>query len=277
MNVNRAQEWYRQGNLGGGVESAGNFGQADVKTFLTALLQTLLSTSETDSFPDTFYLDIERLQDIRAELNDILFFHICSQILLNLLGQLGSGERLMSDRDWHALQSRLVAVVDGSSKKDPRDAWLFALENVAVEIVRSAVLICGHNWSCGASYFHSTERNLRRAFASSVTTEYLEASASIYSALFPLVVRPIQTYLNRSPIDIFNALVQPAPTSSTFALTIVSSLVAPANASCFPLKSSSTIGIEDSFGVVSRIAHIAILHWRTWGSIVYTCDLSRTK
>ena len=65
-----------------------DIGRAQFETFVQAVVHILLSNDPSKDFPETFYLDQDRLRALKSELHDIVHFDMCCKVFAWLLREM---------------------------------------------------------------------------------------------------------------------------------------------------------------------------------------------
>lgn len=214
------------------------------------------------------YLDLERLQVIKAEIEDHVFFEVCLDMFATLLKQFGyQGPSLSTTRQ--QLVSSLVAIMGELSVGYGLHQWTSNSEALSLEILRQASNLAGRATAYDHETLASANQLLRHMFFSTFTTQ----ARNLEAALIPNILATIDKHNGSSPMDLFNNLVsntastplpcvhntQPTPTDTFFSHRILHP------------------DINKLSDIANRISHIVILHWRVWGRIAYVPEDATTS
>ncbi|KAF2840809.1 T-complex 11, partial [Patellaria atrata CBS 101060] len=234
--------------------------------FIHALLKLVTSPDVSQNFPETFSLDDERLRTLRAELHDEVYFEICYAVfkqLLNVIKENGHKPRgEIEATTKRTLRSSLFAILGECTDQGGR-SWARNTENVAVELVRRALLICG------ASYPHRSD-----ALLGEVEQRLLPALSSPFSIAFAEHAEVLEVELSRKVHDLATAQLSASPMALFNNLAIPSAPPPPppppVPSAVRPSPSTKPPPPMDRLTEFARrIAHIAVLHWRIWAPMVY--------
>jgi hypothetical protein len=240
------------------IPMADSWPNKDVEAFVKAFVQLVLPTAAR--LPDTFILDNDRIRVLRAEIDEIIRENICCDVLKELVS--GKGSTLSSDLQT-AFRHRLQIIAG-----DVRiSSWhMRAIDDISCEIVRFALPATGSTAKTDAELEDTAKDMLQTRLEALVRARSeMEQDAKdaehrvgtdqyrqeLFDELFPRVFRSVEDHLSSSPCKIFQAFV-PSPAPPPLCPT--------------PPTMRPTDRVED---LVRRIAHIAILHWRTWEHMVY--------
>ncbi|KIW05417.1 hypothetical protein, variant [Verruconis gallopava] len=228
----------------------------DVRAFVKGLLDLLLPSATP--LPDTFSLDADRIRALQADIDEWIREWMCCDVLRDLVNERGS---TLSQQDEDAFLSQLRIIAGDAPAWHVRDVDNIACEIVrfALQVTKSAEMFEAELGDAISDKLHLCLSALANARSTSTTLLDLEEErgkvpqygSQIFEKLYPNVCRKVEELITSSPYDVFLELVppsQPSPLVST------------------PLKLHQSDRQED---LERRIAHIAILHWRTWEHLVY--------
>jgi hypothetical protein len=246
-NLNYARHWYLRSKAALKREPpAISRSNSNLEAFVSAVLRSLLPDS-TDQFPDTFNLDNDRLRALKAEIQDLMYENICCQILKHLVERRGT--KYVTEEAQMNLRSDIQKLIgEGRFLALP-------IGNISVELVRHALRLSGSDAKYDAKLMDLAEEWLQQAHSDPQV--YKKHNESLMADLCGEVFSCVEKFLTSSPWDIFNALV--ASTTST----------QPTGPSVAPVGPTGPHQPLRRTDIVHRIAHIAVLHWRTWEDIAY--------
>ncbi|KAF2461502.1 T-complex protein 11-domain-containing protein [Lineolata rhizophorae] len=262
VNMDQAQRWYcKEQEPVSMVSQSTTIARRGAELFTSRLLQMVhhenLSTS-----PDTFYFDCERLHSIQSDLLDHAYFRICWDAFCRTVRILSPNNPYMPGREvLKALRTDLTAIVAHSqlSKRWPRP-WHDNMANISLEIVRHAFRYCEISKEYDEERHRAIEKFLRVEL--SLPSERLRSELNyIQKLITPAVISCVVNFLGASPTDLVNAFVPSkgspnvAPTSLLHALS--------------QGQEDETFTMEYSADAMRRLVHIAVLHWKVWGPLVY--------
>ncbi|EMC97485.1 hypothetical protein BAUCODRAFT_68916 [Baudoinia panamericana UAMH 10762] len=251
VNVSRCQQW-----LQNEIELLGSRGSEEAKpTPLTALTSALLADilfNEAHSFPQTFYLDHERLRVIRTDVRSIICHALCREFLAELTPAWVSRTELLKAQA--LLQCAVSAVVGMSGRFAER------VENIAVEIVRVLLVLQGRYPPFDSTLLTMVEQKLRQKFQP-VSAAFDELAKSTRLRLLPKLIASIEMHLRMSALELQDALV---------ASPVHHRLPPPPfgmGAVCAPATPAKQYDPDED--IVRRLTHVVCLHWHVWADIVY--------
>ncbi|KAF2117748.1 T-complex 11 [Lophiotrema nucula] len=262
VNIENAQRWY--------AASTEKFRQScppkrhshgsQLEVFARAVTTIFFSNDPRCEFPDTFYLDYERLRQLKSEVDDLVYFEICFDTYEDLFGALGYG-RLASQATKHLLHGALSAVL-GEGAGHGTSHWMNNCENIAAELIRQAFLATGRPPFLSADLIQQTTRKLRNTLIPSIIQRKAQA---LEFGVQSQVLSTVNRHIRSSPMELFNTLVVlpgPPPPPQAPSQPLASFQHSPSN-------TFSSQNIEQYNDLSNRIAHIILIHWRTWGPIAY--------
>lgn len=281
INVDASQQWFagelrKARRMQSGVAKERSHFQFE--TFASSVLHLLLSNNPRQSFPETFYLDADRLRTLKSELEDLVYFDFCCRVFNDLVRRLGYTKRI-PDTKYQALQDTIFTIVKQTGYGSTRQ-WAANMENVSVELIRQAHRLCGTPYSYDSRLVMFTDDMLRRIFQSPYPPcpdLFALHAERIHRLILPRVLELAERHLFLSPIDMFNSLVvqavppippPPPPPVSSNSASAPSAALSPSVAEGTPEHIAAP---NDQVTLIARrIAHITVLHWRIWHQIVYT-------
>jgi hypothetical protein len=205
------------------------------------------------NFPETFYLDHDRLRVLKAEFDDLVHFELCYDMFGQLVrgfGYIGSIPPAVQQD----LRASLTAIM-GEGLAYGSSSWLNNSEHVSLEIVRQASLLSSSSTTFDAEFLSRSNQHLRTM----LLNRFSKQASTLESHILPQVLSTVSKHIHSSPMELFNNLVAvPTPLSPPthmFPTPLVNDTLSPLS--------------EQHTDIANRIAHIILLHWRTWGSIAY--------
>ncbi|PSN68856.1 hypothetical protein BS50DRAFT_464708, partial [Corynespora cassiicola Philippines] len=232
-----------------------------VDVFTRAIVSILFSRSGPRDFPETFYLDQDRLRVLKCEINDLIFFDICLDLFTKQLRQFGYDGPISSSIR-HQLRSSLTAIIGDAIGGRGLSAWTMNAEPLSLEILRQALALAGHSMTFNYDDLQKANNNLRVH----LVKYFLIHASKLENEFLPQVLSLTARHLNSSPLELFNNLItHPTPPPARGFPTFLhhSTDTSPSPSSAYP---------EQFSDLSNRIAHIILLHWRVWGSIAYVQD-----
>jgi hypothetical protein len=263
VNINTAQNWFTDAVEQFGPQCSprprpGPYFELEVFTRAVAALS--FGRDGQSDFPETFFLDQDRLRTLKAEIDDLVMFEVCMDMFIALARQFGY-EGHISLTIGQQLRAAILAIMGEAAGQGPQQ-WMMNSEALSLEILRQASQIIGR--SATYSFDHMTEanHNLRDLFVrrSAYHASRLEAS------LLPQILANVDRHSTSSPTELFTDLVSISPSMPplpTLSRTSISDTFA------FAHLHPETAKLTD---LANRITHIILLHWRVWGPIAYVQD-----
>ncbi|KAF2142557.1 uncharacterized protein K452DRAFT_196625, partial [Aplosporella prunicola CBS 121167] len=253
--VERSQCWFAQHAITSrGILADQRAKDRGLRVVVRGLLSLITSSDRQGSFPETFYLDFDRLRVLRAEFRDQVYLGVCVDTYKSLLRSLGYNGTI-SGLSQQALRGAIAAIVSVSEAtgSNNNQHWLVNLDNIAVELVRQALAQCGSDSDYDGDLVDITVTRLKQLIRADYGMVFHEHAGKLREALMARVLKATESLINSSPVDIFNVLITQggSPVCRT----------APGD-----VEMPGTEYIED---IARRTTHIAVLHWRIWGPIAY--------
>ncbi|KAI9708027.1 MAG: hypothetical protein M1820_004231 [Bogoriella megaspora] len=237
----------------------------DLGCFVYALTQSLLSPESLDStFPNTFYLDLDRLAALRADLIDQIHIQICLATFEKARQRLQGCSETSSSTEHDQSQALLIIVGAGYTHDNSLTRWTNNIANLAAHLTHTALKTTSSTQAFDLDLLDSIEAELKTSFNPD-SDSYSRTSTAVLDALLPGTLKGVATYIERSPVNICNALVSPSTSSGKAIVkpTVLSGLG----------KRPEDSRERKMQGLIDRITHLAVLHWRIWAPIVYLFDL----
>jgi hypothetical protein len=261
VNIDAAQQWWLQATAKlqtPNPELPRNSARHQTESFVRAVVATLFTKEGYADFPDTFYLDHERLRLIKAEIDNMIYFEVCFGMFSHLLKEFGHTEPA-SLALRNQLHTSLTAIVGEGAVHRPH-LWILNSEPVSLEIYRQARMVTNRSPLYHTDDLHRSNHHLRNLFRNS----YAAHASVLQATLLPHVVACSTKHYNSSPMELFNSLVVSVPPAQPHSFI---SVLTPSPNTLTP--SSIAHKISD---ISNRIAHISLIHWRVWRLIAYIQD-----
>lgn len=265
VNIHTAHSWYADAVAEFGHECLPrhrNVSRFQREALVRVVVATLFERSARSEFPETFYLDHDRLRTLKAELTDITCFEICTETCEFLAKEFGyEGTQVSTGQN--LLHASIQAIM-GEAMCHGALQWSINSEAISLEILRHASRLAGSAPTAHFDRWAKVNEHVQRLFTQSSTSQ----ANRIEALLLPLVLSYVERSTVSSPIELYNTVV-----SNPASLFCSSSFQSP-----WQLQNSTvltpcqTITSLHLTSLAQRIAHIITLHWRTWGSIVYVQD-----
>lgn len=235
-----------------------------LEVFIRGVTATLFGKDGRSDFPEAMYLDTDRLQIIKAEIEDHVFFEVCLDMFATLLKQFGyQGPSLSTTRQ--QLVSSLTAIMGEANVGYGPHQWMANSEALSLEILRQASTLAGRATVYDFENMSNANQHLRYLFFSTFTTQ----ARNLEAAVLPLVLAAIEKHKTSSPMELFNNLVPTTTPAPTLPLTPNAQSTVIDTLSHSHVLHPDTRRLSD---IINRISHIIILHWRVWSKIAYVQD-----
>lgn len=269
MDVDASQKWWAAAVKQfqqHGMPASRDISRFQLDVLARALVSTLFSRDGHCSFPDTFYLDQDRLRVLKSEIDDLIHFEICSDMFAQLLKEFGHEGSISPSTRQHIRTS--VSAIMGEAAGHGPQAWMVNSEPISLELYRQALLFTGRPPIYNLDDFQKANQHLRALFVNSFSAH----ASALQATLLPQILACANRYRNASTIDLFNNLVAPTPPPPHGPFPSFMP-IAQQHPDTLP---SNTTQPERLADVSNRITHILLLHWRIWGPIAYIQDDENT-
>jgi hypothetical protein len=262
VNVDTAQAWYLHATRDFANPCPNprkNVWHARLEIFVRAVVAQLFNRNGRDDFPETFYLDQDRLRSLKVEIEDLIYMEVCMAVFrafLKQFGFVGSVPPLVR----HQLHTSLLAIMGETMGYGSRQ-WVMNSEALSLEILRQASLVAGQPGTFTHDTLSSANEHLVHMFYNSCTTH----NPRLEKILLHRVLTCTDRNINATPMELFNNLV-PLTNSIIPPATHFSHLQTAHTSSSSHTLNQETTKWQD---ITNRITHIIILHWRVWDRIAY--------
>ncbi|KAF2740681.1 Tcp11-domain-containing protein [Polyplosphaeria fusca] len=263
VNIDTAHRWFTAatGRYQRNCSPHKDLIRVQLEVFVRQVVCTLFSNGPQCDFPETFYLDQDRLQQLKTEIDDMILHEISANIYQQILRRLGC-RRPISQSDRDGLRQVLSDVLGGGSAH-ARMQWLQSRDNIASELIRQSSIKMGLEPFSNMAEVPQVMQLLHASFVD----DFNEHASAVESLFLPQILSTVNMNMFSSPLELFNSLVaHPSPppppqcspsTSVTFEHTL----------------SGESLPYPHKFTELSnRIAHVTLLHWRIWGPIAYVLE-----
>lgn len=236
ISIGPAQVWYANARED---ESFGRVSDGDgqIATFFRSLCKLLLPFNPPESFPSTFKIDVDRLQQLRSDVRDTVNLKVCDKLFSNLLSRNGYAGPPTTGL-LNSVRSTCFSILEDF---EGETRWANHSKNVALEITRLAHNVCGtKGLSADLEY---AEDFLAKVIGSGLGC-WSQMLKDTENNIWPSLIESVNAYQHLSPLDILNQVE---------AHTRAAARREPYEPVC----------------LAKRIAHIGTLHWKVWAPLVY--------
>ena len=186
-------------------------------------------------FPVTFCHDTERLLVLQRDFRMELFQEACGQTFIDTLHRLGWTGTPPYEA-YNMMLTRVIAVLKDSRGSDYN-------REVALEVVREAYRLCNMTTLPDERVVDFSRLYLREA-SKPTSSVFQRLHGRLSFALAELVDEEVEILMDLTPLQMLDSL-NPEPVDNS------------------PSEAHGLINIA------KRTAHIAVLHWKIWGPILY--------
>jgi hypothetical protein len=266
VSIQTVQKWYSSAAqeftplCSNGKDSS----RLNLEVFVRGVTATLFGKDGRSDFPEAMYLDVDRLQIIKAEIEDHIFFEVCLNMFATLLKRFRyQGPGLSNTRQ--QLISALTAIMGESNVGYGPHQWMANSGALSLEILRQASTLANRPTAYDHDNLSSANQHLRHLFFSKFTTQ----ARNLEAAMLPVILATIEKYNNSSPMELFNNLV---PTTIPTTTIVPTHNIFPTPTDTFSSHHFLHPNTRKLSDIANRISHIIILHWRVWSKIAYVQD-----
>jgi hypothetical protein len=259
VNIHTAQSWY----LRAAWEFADSLPtrprhmqQAQLQIFVHAVIAQFFNRNGCHEFPETFYLDQDRLRTLKAEIEDLIHMEVCMDAFTAFLKQFDY-DGYISPQTRLQLHSSLLAIM-GNSMGYGSHQWIMNSEALSLEILRQSSLVAGQPQTFSHDALSHANEHLLHMFYNSFNTHNPRLEATLLNRVMTCTER----HTKSTAMDLFNNLVPITGTRPSPPPTHFSHL----SSSFVHTLTPETARWQD---IANRITHIVLLHWRVWERIAY--------
>ena len=221
-----------------------------LKALTSALLKGIIFNESTALFPQTFYLDTDRLRALRTELHTSIYKSICGEILNDMLGsQAVAVERVKAT----AMFERSIQALLGSyaGRLDDR------LDNIAVEIMRVILTAENRYPQFDPELLDMVQQRVFTDLQSN-SPPFEKHAEETCNKLLPKLHKGVAQHFRLTALHLQDMLVPPvALPVQPFGFGAV----------CAPSSTMPNADADDD--IIRRFTHIIVLHWQIWADLVY--------
>ncbi|CAO2658618.1 Nn.00g063410.m01.CDS01 [Neocucurbitaria sp. VM-36] len=263
VNINTTQSWFADANDEFGSQCTPRQRDASgfqLEVFTRTVVAILFGRDGRSDFPETFYLDHDRLHTLQAEIDDLVFFEVCMEMFTVLAKELGYGGPI-SLAIGQELRTSISAIM-GEAVGHCSQQWMMNTEALSLEILRQASRLAGRSPTYHFDRLADANQHLRRLFVE----KFASHAAQLEASFLPQILGNVDRHTSSSPLELFNNLVSLSP---TMPLPAYPSQPLLPDTSAFAHLHPEVAKLTD---IANRITHIIVLHWRVWGHIAYAQD-----
>lgn len=192
------------------------------------------------NFPPTFTLDHKRLRALQEDFQALVYQSACRQTLIKTLESLGWTSKILQS-SYADLFSRVAVLI---SDQGLQYDYSEVRGSVALEVVRAAYAICSNPELPSSKDLEFAENHLRLCCDPRVSV-FENLRSSLATELKDKIDDEVCALGDLTPLQLTRRLVPQHPG--------------------FVVQSEE----EGLIHIAKRISHIAELHWRVWGPILY--------
>ncbi|KAK3050395.1 Protein SOSEKI 1 [Extremus antarcticus] len=210
----------------------------------SALLKSLVFYELAPTYPQTFYLDQDRLRGLRVDLHSSIYHLVCRDVLIAMAGPLIPR---------HDLQQAVAALHITISAIE-------RLSNIAAEIMRIVLLLEGRGPPFDATLLDFIEQHLENDMHHG-SSAFQKHGQDLLDRLIPKLQDSVHDNIKVSALRLQDILLPPAPLPAQPQPFGFGAVLAPVPA---------TIQSDPDDDLIRRFTHVIVLHWQVWANLVYT-------
>ena len=226
-----------------------------VEALSSALLRGVIFNESSDTHPQTFYLDSERLRNLRAELHTSIYTEVCCDAFSELAANSVPPNRII--QSIAELRTRIASIVGNTAKFGER------LEYIAVEIMRLQLQLEGSPLQSEQVLLNHIELRLGSDLWTGSGTFEHHATA-LFERLLPQLQRNIELHLRLNPVQLQGYFVPYLPGHIP--------TPQPGMGAILPLPNPNPPPYNFDHDIMHRLTHVIALHWQVWAELVYLTD-----
>ena len=247
LDLTNVRSWFQHVEPGSTVQ-APQSSESRLSAFTRSTIDLIVSGC--GSVPPTFRFDVDRIAALQVEFDLSQKQATCAQVFIETLTALGcSGQPPIPV--YKNLLYRISAVADYPRTNCDQ---LEAFTEIALEIVRAAYELTGNERFPEENLVEATANKLLYAW-SDETEEFQAIQSILRDRLARSVDEGMAAIVDKTPLQILNYF-DPVP-------------LHPRPITPFDPARDMRNAADNLQSVADRIAHIATLHWRAWGPILY--------
>ena len=195
------------------------------------------------NLPVTLRYDRERFQRLRCEVEDLVYTRLAMQVFRDLL-RLDEQNGLQPRVEQYA-KERLWVITDSDSEEDVATLWLGNIAAVALEIAKLVLRLQPERFRPLDELVVGATQALERAFSQLLTDE----SNKTLTELQTSTIEEAQAFAKMTTLEMSEAQREWQPQQTQ------------------KMQTRYVPSIED---MARRLAHMSVLHWQVWQTLVYS-------
>lgn len=222
-----------------------------LEALTSALLRGILFNEIDDLYPQTFFLDSERIWALRTDLHSSIYHDLCGGILTEVASSCSPKNTELVKAV--ALLRRSVQAIVGTSGK-----FADRIENIAAEIMRFVLMLEARDYTSDASLLAFVEDRLVEELRTE-SPAFENRAQDTFDRLLPKLQASVDQHIKLSALHLQDRLVPPVPLPPMqwFGFGAV----------CAPVSAIPQADPDDD--AVRRLTHMIVLHWQVWADLVY--------
>ena len=230
-----------------------------VEALTSALLKGLVFTDHFyHSYPQTFYLDQERLRAFRTEIHAQIFNLVCKEVLYEMAPKQAPQTEL--EEAAAALENCVNSILDGCHGRIGTN-----VEYVAAEIMRLVLFIEKAATDCDPDLMDFAQQRLETDLRTQSPT-FKKHAEDVVARILPKMQTSVTKHIKYPALRLQDLLVPHSPPSIAHHLPL--SYVAPGYGAVCDAAMGPTPVVKDE-ELIRRFTHVVVLHWQVWAELVY--------
>lgn len=217
------------------------------EAFLHGFAELCTSSPMGQQIPITLHYDQGRIQQLRADVQDLVVLRLCVEVFNGLVSDLGFRDHV-PPLAYTTLQMRLLTIADDEAAQPGVVPWIEKFAEIATEITRAAFVVSSYprSPSIPAEAFDHTEARLQVIFENC----YAAAEARLLSQLGEETIRHAGIFQKMSTKDISEAQKQYQQNR----------------------QARGELLLPDPENMARMLAHMGVIHWKVWRDLAYVPD-----
>jgi T-complex protein 11 len=250
VNARSCRDWYdgaRQWHSVWLSSSSSTKNHNAYASLIHGMIATLFARPSTCDLPQSFQRDLKRLEQLRANMEDLVHLKAALVVFDELRSWLAAGQAAVASSETYAeLQARILAIVNQRLYKG--EPWQVCSADVALEITRAACAISGHAQTVVPDRLIQCTFLRFDEMISGQSAQSVQIWESTQEHLTNRAIHHAQIFNDMNPLAITEAQHQWQQQQE--------------RKPCFRR-------LPEIEAISRRVAHVGILHWKIWANLVY--------
>jgi hypothetical protein len=222
-----------------------------LEALTSGVLKSLTFYEHSSGYPQTFYLDVDRMRGLRLDIHSSAYHLVCRDVLIAMAGPKAIRDELI--QAINALHITIAAIVGIHGR------FMDRVSNIAAEIMRIVLLLEHRSPPFDSTLLGFVEQQLENDLHPG-SSAFQKHCQDLYDRLLPKIQASVEQNAKAGAVHLQDKLV-PAVTLSTQSQPFgFGAVLAPT-----PVVPPSDPDEE----LVRRFTHLIVLHWQVWADMAY--------